>query len=122
MCGCAMTTDPDSATSAISRNNRLIVVRHPLAQQAQHIPMGMLHCCACGYAEGMYAMEAYESRLNSVEVYSEMRATCFHEAGHAIAAYSLGVGCTSIEITTRFTEHNGETRVAHGGYTGFRKR
>jgi hypothetical protein len=57
----------------------------------------------CDYFQGMFA---YEPRVdhargfvgNAVDQNMEMGATQYHEAGHAVLMYALGLGCTGVHL------------------------
>jgi hypothetical protein len=48
--------------------------------------------------DGMFADESYANSSNVLDAYSELRATCVHEAGHAVLTYVLGFGCSRISV------------------------
>src|SRR5258708_35164563 len=51
----------------------------------------------CDYLEGMFAPESARAPDFSTFEFEEVLA--FHEAGHAVAEYALGLGCPQISLT-----------------------
>ena len=55
----------------------------------------------CAYHVGMFANEPLKDSplaYSPLACFFEAQATSFHEAGHAVMAYALGLGCTRIEL------------------------
>lgn len=70
----------------------------------------------CTYDDGMFAAE--ERDRNSVlDIFFEYQATCYHEAGHAVASHLLGQGCSSVSISVSYISglEREPTKVAFGG-------
>jgi len=71
----------------------------------------------CDYNLGMLTLEPYrdDERLAKRQV-SEIRAACYHEAGHAVIQYALGCGLPRIGMQTRIVSlDNGRMGIAYGG-------
>ncbi|MEJ0093144.1 MAG: hypothetical protein WDN46_06860 [Methylocella sp.] len=84
-------------------------------------PQTSLHC---SYHDGMFSHEPrWESRggksdgfLRALEHSYEIEATCFHEAGHAVIDYALGMGCASVSIEANYAiQADGKLGVRYGG-------
>ena len=67
----------------------------------------------CSYLDGMFAHEPLGEGIGAW--WSETMATRYHEAGHAVVGYALGMGCTSIEIKESYDIYDGKLGVAVGG-------
>lgn len=71
----------------------------------------------CSYEQGMFANEPMGNYAVHAAL-SEMEATCFHEAGHAVIDYMLGIGLESVGV---YSNVIGDT-VGHGGEVKHRGR
>ena len=53
----------------------------------------------CSYEEGMFSHEPWgNSSHDFYKSVAAIKATCHHEAGHAVLYYALGAGIVGIEI------------------------
>jgi hypothetical protein len=78
----------------------------------------------CDYFEGTFA---YEPRVEHGHEFVDdhivvMEATQYHEAGHAVLMYALGLGCTGVSLTQE-TKHlpDESMGVTYGGCANGRK-
>ncbi len=81
----------------------------------------------CDYFEGMFAYEpkvehAHEPVGDAVAHIVEMEATQYHEAGHAVLMYALGLGCAGVHLTKKMLRlPDGSMGVTYSGCVNGRK-
>ena len=81
----------------------------------------------CDYTSGMFAYEptvehSHEFFGNLVDHFVVMDATQYHEAGHAVLMYALGIGCGRLSLR-RNSKHlpDGSRTTAYSGCVNGRK-
>ena len=55
----------------------------------------------CSYHDGMFSHDSASCSPSDLfwEIANDCATTCFHEAGHAVVGYILGLGCADIRVT-----------------------
>jgi hypothetical protein len=76
----------------------------------------------CDYRAGVFAKEEFDPNIPHFWRHIAQReATAYHEAGHAVMHYALGLGCSGIELRVFVKKIEGELLGAYGGIARMNK-